>query len=220
MVDKQGLQDQTQALAPYLHPHSARTMVSSMIDDYNALIASENNGKKRKISEVSTSENNLSKTLKEQVFILTKIQDNLLNFLRQKLDVSDEEISKIREIGNVTLAPVKRNPREIPGIFMDDEKRKYYINVQGAFVYKRPCGKPRKEKMWCHALGEWVESGTEVSEEIANKMEPDCEEPDVEQYVPQEDHPEVGRVPANNEMTDVQEDTYDNSSLDSSDNED
>ena len=119
MVDKQGLQDQTQTLAPYLHPHSARTMVSSMIDDYNALIASENNGKKRKISEVSTSENNLSKTLKEQVFILTKIQDNLLNFLRQKLDVSDEEISKIREIGNVTLAPVKRNPREIPGIFME-----------------------------------------------------------------------------------------------------
>lgn len=191
-----------------------------MIDNYNALIAPENNGKKRKISEVSTSDNNLSKTLKEQVFILTKIQDNLLNFIRQKLDVSDEEISKIREIGNVTLIPVKRNPREIPGIFTDDEKRKYYINIQGAFVYKRPCGKPRKEKMWCHALGEWVEPGTEVSEEIANKMAPDCEEqPDVQQYDPQEDHPEVGCVPPNNEMTGVQEDTYDDSS-DSSDNED
>ena len=152
-----------------------------MVDNYNALInAPANNGKKRKISEVTSisEKDTLSKTLKEQVYILTKVQDNLLDFIRNKFDVTEEEISNIRDIGDVKLVPVKRNPREIPGIFTDDEKRKYYINIHGAFVYKRPCGKPRKEKMWCHALGEWVEPGTEVSEEVAGKMAPDCEESD------------------------------------------
>jgi hypothetical protein len=154
-----------------------------MVDNYNALIhAPENNGKKRKIYQVtssSTSQNDdtLSKTLKEQVYILTKVQVNLLDFIQKKFEITEEEISNIRNIGDVNLVPVKRNPREIPGIFVDDEKRKYYINIHGAFVYKRPCGKPRKEKMWCHALGEWVEPGTEVSEEFANKMVPEPEEP-------------------------------------------
>lgn len=148
-----------------------------MVDNYNALINAPESGKKRKISEISSSQNDaLSKTLKEQVFILTKVQDNLLEFIREKLGATDEEISKIREIGDINIVPVKRNPRENPGIFTDDEKRKYYINIHGAFVYKRPCGKPRKEKMWCHALGEWVDPGSEISEEVANTMAPDVEE--------------------------------------------
>lgn len=165
-----------------------------MVDSYNALINAPESGKKRKISETSTSQNDaLSKTLKEQVFILTKVQDNLLEFIREKLGATDEEISKIREIGDINMVPVKRNPRENPGIFTDDENRKYYINIHGAFVYKRPCGKPRKEKKWCYALGEWVDPGCEISEEVANTMAPDIE-----------DSPNYNTTSQNEDMTNYQ----------------
>tara|TARA_B100001989_G_scaffold253128_1_gene238250 strand:+ start:2697 stop:3287 length:591 start_codon:yes stop_codon:yes gene_type:complete len=196
-----------------------------MVDNYNALInAPENTGKKRKISEVTSTQNDiLSKTLKEQVYILTKVQDNLLDFIRKKLDVTEEEISSIRDIGAVNLVPVKRNPREIPGIFTDDDKRKYYINIHGAFVYKRPCGKPRKEKMWCHALGEWVEPGTEVSEEVANKMAPEPEEPDNDESpdVTESSEQSLGSLyqETSHKVTRVGDDFDDSSSI-SSDEED
>ena len=141
---------------------------------------------------------------------MTKVQDNLLEFIREKLGATDEEISKIREIGDINLVPVKRNPRENPGIFTDDEKRKYYINIHGAFVYKRPCGKPRKERMWCYALGEWVEPGSEISEEVANTMAPDIEESpddnrtsrDTTQQQEVEEQPEANNYPENDDYAD------------------
>lgn len=153
--------------------HTLCTMVSSMVDNYNALInAPENNGKKRKMNDQPMPKTETNKTLKEQVFILTKIQENLLNFIGEKLDLSEEDLENIRKVGDISLAPVKRNPRDVPGIFTDDENRKYYINIHGAFVYKRPCGKPRKDKKWCHALGEWVVPGQDISEQSANNMPP------------------------------------------------
>lgn len=182
-----------------------------MVDNYNALINAPEGGKKRKISETSSSQNDaLSKTLKEQVFILTKVQNNLLEFIREKLGATDEEIFKIREFGDINLVPVKRNPRENPGIFTDDEKRKYYINIHGAFVYKRPCGKPRKEKKWCHALGEWVDPGSEISEEVANTMAPDIEETpddnrtsrDMTHHQELEEQPEANNYPKNDDYAD------------------
>lgn len=184
-----------------------------MVDNYNALINPPENGKKRKIDEIASSQNDaLTKTLKEQVFILTKVQDNIIGFLRDVMGANDEQISKIREIGDINLVPVKRNPRENPGIFTDDEKRKYYINVHGAFVYKRPCGKPRKEKMWCYALGEWVDPGSEISEKVANTMAPDIEEDndentpypdsDVTQHQEQGEQPETSNHPENEDYAD------------------
>ena len=145
-------------------------MVSAMVDNYNALInAPENNGKKRKMDDQPVPKMEAhNKTLKEQVLILTKIQENLLNFIGEKLDLSEEDLENIRKVGDISLVPIKRTPRAVPGIFTDEENRKYYINIHGAFVYKRPCGKPRKDKKWCHALGEWVAPGQDISEQSAN----------------------------------------------------
>tara|TARA_B100000214_G_C23970308_1_gene629776 strand:- start:1871 stop:2407 length:537 start_codon:yes stop_codon:yes gene_type:complete len=157
-----------------------------MVDEYNNSLL--NNNKKRKVSkdiqnnEALDESNNescvKSGSLREQVAVLSLVQKNLIELLRNKLDVTDEEISKCVDVGEIKLAPIKRNPRETPGIYIDENKRKYYINVHGGYVYKRPCGKPKKEKKWCYALGEWVEPNDEVSEEVANTMVPDAEDPE------------------------------------------
>ena len=166
-------------------------MVSAMVDNYNALInAPENNGKKRKMDDQPVPKMEAhNKTLKEQVLILTKIQENLLNFIGEKLDLSEEDLENIRKVGDISLVPIKRNPRDVPGIFTDEENRKYYINIHGAFVYKRPCGKPRKDKKWCHALGEWVAPGQDISEQRANNMPPDTDDNEVSP-TPEEIHEE------------------------------
>lgn len=166
-------------------------MVSAMVDNYNALInAPENNGKKRKMDDQPVPKMEAhNKTLKEQVLILTKIQENLLNFIGEKLDLSEEDLENIRKVGDISLVPIKRNPRDVPGIFTDEENRKYYINIHGAFVYKRPCGKPRKDKKWCHALGEWVAPGQDISEQSANNMPPDTDDNEVSP-TPEEIHEE------------------------------
>jgi len=45
-------------------------------------------------------------------------------------------------------------------ILSDERNRRYYRNSDiGTTVYKKPCGKPRKEKEWCYSIGEWVSFG-------------------------------------------------------------
>lgn len=123
-------------------------------------------------------------TLKEQVAILTQVQNNLISLIASKLDVTEEEISNCYIPSNVSTEPVKRNPRVTPGIFTDSENRKYFINSFGTFVYKRPCGKPKKDKKWCYAKGEWVAPGEEVSESDAMRI--DIQKEDTEE----DSHPE------------------------------
>ena len=45
-------------------------------------------------------------------------------------------------------------------ISFDERHRRYYTNSDtGTTVYKKPCGKPRKDKEWCYSIGEWVSVG-------------------------------------------------------------
>jgi len=145
------------------------TMVTQMDDNLHDKIA----GKKRK---QETSELRSSKTLKEQVFNLIKVNNNLVEFLKNKLGASDTELQNCIIMDNVSFSPKKRNPRITPGVYVDSMKRKYYINSSGAYVYKRPCGKPKSGKRWCFTSGEWVEPGQEVGEKDANEFVQEDEE--------------------------------------------
>lgn len=135
-----------------------------MVEEYKNNITA---GSKRKLSEDS---NTSKKTLKQQLAEVIQIQNNLLDLLKTKLDVSDQEIEKCKVVDLVSFTPIKRNSRIIPGIYKDQEGRKYYINSFGTFVYKRPCGKPRKDHMWCYHTGSWVEPGQEISENRATSI--------------------------------------------------
>ena len=108
------------------------------------------------------------KTLKQQVIHLSKVQNMLLEILKKNNLIDSESFDDLSfNIDNVS--PTKRNPRVIPGIYKDDQNRKYYISSNGCKVYKRPCGKSRKDSNWCFHFGEWVQEGG-YSEQEANNV--------------------------------------------------
>tara|TARA_B100001057_G_C22710385_1_gene895542 strand:- start:456 stop:1142 length:687 start_codon:yes stop_codon:yes gene_type:complete len=108
------------------------------------------------------------KTLKQQVFHLSQVQNVLLGILKKNNLIDSESFDELSlNIDNVS--PTKRNPRVIPGIYKDDKNRKYYISSNGCKVYKRPCGKSRKDSNWCFHSGEWVQEGG-YSEQDANNV--------------------------------------------------
>ena len=108
------------------------------------------------------------KTLKQQVLHLSQVQNVLLEILKKNNLIDSESFDELSlNIDNVS--PTKRNPRVIPGIYKDDQNRKYYISSNGCKVYKRPCGKSRKDSNWCFHSGEWVQEGS-YSEQDANNV--------------------------------------------------
>ncbi len=108
------------------------------------------------------------KTLKQQVLHLSKVQNYLLDILKKKNIIDSESFDELKlNIDNIS--PTKRNPRVIPGIYKDEDNRKYYISSNGCKIYKRPCGKSRKDSVWCFYSGEWVQEGA-YTEQEANKM--------------------------------------------------
>ena len=108
------------------------------------------------------------KTLKEQLADLTHKHNELVSFLKRKF--GDLEFDDVEQISS---SPIKRKPRNNPGIYKDNDKRKYYISQNGIYVYKRPCGKPRKDKEWCYMLGEWTDFESAKTEKEVIEMKND-----------------------------------------------
>lgn len=144
---------------------SLHTMMTPELFENESLAVA---GKKRGLEENNSEICMKNKSLKEQVAILTKVQNNLIKVLKNVVGVSEEHLSDCLVDSDISFEPIKRNPRITPGIYTDDENRKYYINSYGVFVYKRPCGKPKKYKAWCYSKGEWVDPGQNVEENVAN----------------------------------------------------
>ena len=143
-------------------------MVTAMVDDYNALLT----GNKRKIENMNESPSKKTCSLKERICILTQIQENMFELLKNKVEgVTQDEIEECKNVTSIKFVSAKRTVRNTPGIYTDN-KKKYYINPHGTRVYKRPCGKPRKDMEWCHFKGEWVSPGSGWNEYDTSNMNP------------------------------------------------
>jgi hypothetical protein len=162
-----------------------------MVDNYNELVA----GKKRKNDgDDDSSSKKACLTLKEKVETLIQVQENLLDLLKNKLGISDEEIEQCKNVTSVTHIPMKRTTRNNPGIYIDEKNRKYYINQFGVNVYKRPCGKPRKDMEWCYSSGDWVTPGYAYKEDETLILEPNDKECNKEESDSDEEDSESGDV--------------------------
>lgn len=172
---------------------SLHTMMTSELLGKESLSVA---GKKRRLEENNGENCMKNKSLKEQVAILTKVQNNLIGVLKNVIGVSEEDLSNCFVDSDISFEPIKRNPRITPGIYTDNENRKYYINSYGVFVYKRPCGKPKKDKAWCYSKGEWVDLGQNVEENVANtfKNVDDCDSSPEEEINPNDSFEECKDV--------------------------